>query len=672
MHDFYRHLTHLFCCVPLRRKADDHTAASLSTLQVPTSTLSIHLPHDTIPHGSSDSHTEDARALHHIFSSSSSVRGYQTAATTPGYVPTAKPSFDRDFQFGQESPSKRAQTPIEKLGRHIRQRFSESRLSKSSSKHDRDAPDVDLGQIKHSLPLKAEPDAALGQSHSTAGLADILAFRTASQGGYDSDAHTIASPLLRSNAGTLKVSAGYVKQALEQFDSGKNSAATAPEVRPTHGDSEPAPGSPHLLSHPRAKSSPFPSTPSKTTFTAALQLGTAESPSDVLRRLSAGIADGTIKAPDTPELRALRMPGDNEFGTDWRLAAPERTSSLQHLDHELDSKLKRLSDRFESAKRDSLLSGNGDDHRTSLISELDPALIDYMSKYADRRSSETTGGEQPGETKRTQVEDHPRPDMSPRPSYLAPAVPENGSKHDVQSLADSENNSVHLFNMRISQRLASRSQLPLQSPHSSNNASARSLALETTKNLDPRGKGSITHLARYPTRIAVEHNRRPSDPQTRKLFESDHRRGKINQETWKTITSVHSGSASFVPSVKFTHLRRDDASSFYWSDAEVGDSQLSSPVGGSRRNSLQNPHSFAVSGRSVSTGLSGGLNAANTSRPITADAPLWPRKSRDKSGKSGDSLLSDPDFVRRGRSVSMPQKQGSVQTSPTPTLQTAA
>jgi hypothetical protein len=595
MHDFYRQVSHLFCCVPFHRRSDEHTASSLSTLQIPPSTLSIPLPHDTIPHSSSQSHLNDAKALHHIFSSSSSIRGYQTAATTPAYLPTARPSFDREFRFGTASPSKPPRTPIEKLGHHIRQRFSESRLSKASSKQGRASPDAGVPSFKQPSPLKEESDSPLGNSQSTAGLTEILASKHASQGGYDSDAHTIGSPLLRSQAGTIKVSTGFVKQTLEKFEFGNESAATAPPPCPVPCDGHVSPPLRDSSGHTRVQSSPFPTTPSKTSFAAALQVGNNESPTDVLRRLSAGIANGTIKAPNTPELKALRMPSINEVESHWRLTAPERTSSLTKLDQELQTKLKRLSDRFESAKRDSMISVDRDDKRTSLISELDPALIDYMSRYADRISSEEAHGHDLVEEAAVGRDDEIiEPLTSQDPSIHSQIKDETFSRPDIYSLAETDSDSVHLFNMRISQRLASQSRVPLQSPNTSNNASTWSVAVDSAANLEACGQGSVSNLTRYPTWIAPEHNRRPSDPQTKMLFERGTQQGKANAHTWKTITSVNSGSTSFDPKTKFTRMGKDDSSSFYQSDAELARSQVSSPIDRSRRSSFQNPHSLAV------------------------------------------------------------------------------
>ena len=666
MHGLYRHLSHLFCCAPFPRKSDDHSSESLSTLPTVASPLSVPLPHDTIPHGSSESNTNDAEALHHIFSSSSSVRGYQTAATTPGYISTTRPSFDREYRSGSNSPSKPLQTPIERLSNHIRSRLSESRLSKASSKHGVRSPDVDLHHVKESSPLKENINPPAANKQSTAELTDILASRNASQGGYDSDAHTIASPLLRSNAGTIKLSPGFVKQALESFKPPVPGRALAPLPRPGSVDGHLSPPK-NAPGHGQERSSSLPATPSKSVFAAALQLGINESPTEALRRLSAGIGNGTIKVPNIPEIEDMNLRSTRQVDSHWRLTAPERTSSLNQLDKDLNAKLKRLSDTVESAKRDSMLQVDDIDQRASLISELDPALLDYMSRYADRPSSEENHDDDvddkdhdEGEKTMQSQEHH---DLSSPPEVRNPEV----SKPDIQSLSETDSDSIHLFNMRISQRLASQSQMRIQSPYTSNNTSTKSLAATSAVNYRAHAYGAITNLPRYPTRIASEHNRRPSDPQTRRLFESDARVSKPDRCMWKTVTSVHSGSTSFDRNPMFKRLQEDDGGSFYFNDGEIGQSQLNSPLSGSPRSSLHNPHSLAIGGRSVSAGAPSEPANQSTQAKLVRSKWYSRRPSQDQSRASEDSWLAAGKVTERGRSVSMPQKNNHVQqASPTP------
>jgi hypothetical protein len=299
----------LFCCVPLRRKVEEANAPShLAEIQLPPSTLSVPLPYHTVPHGSSESQSGDAQALHHIFSSSSSIRGYHTAATTPGYHPTSRPSLDYDFRFGEISSSAKVGGRVEQLAHHIKQKVSESRLSRASSKLSKslsiaEAGPFNTGQISH--------NEELGISLSTAGLSGLLASNNGSRKDYDSDAKSLSSLVLRDDAGTLTVDSQFVKNTIKKLNS---PITPEPSLGATpKGIDDLLPSTP---SHTKTLSSPLPVAAKKISFIDALQLGADESPKDVLYRLSAGIADGTIRVPDTPELKAARLPTIKEVNSD--------------------------------------------------------------------------------------------------------------------------------------------------------------------------------------------------------------------------------------------------------------------------------------------------------------------------------------------------------------------
>src|SRR6202000_835736 len=98
---------------------------------------------------------------------------------------------------------------------------------------------------------------------------------------------------------------------------------------------------------------------------------------------------------------------------------------------------------------------NGTDLRASLVSNLDPNLLDLISRYGERPSAEIPGRLSDDRAAQTLAESQPRSaddQKAVRPSMRAGEDP---SKRDLPSLADSERSSVHLYNMRISQRLAS-------------------------------------------------------------------------------------------------------------------------------------------------------------------------------------------------------------------------
>ena len=657
MHDFYRTVGHYFCCIPSYRSPNDTNAASLSTLHLPASTVSVALPQHTVPHSSSESFSQDAKALQHIFSSSSSVRGYQTAATTPGYEPISRPSLDRDFKFGSSDLVKKPSGPIEKLGNHIRQKLSESRLSKASSKHDVQVPS-DLAKENMTIHLQ-EQATPLGLSHSTAGLADLLASRNASKGGYDSDAKSITIPMMRSNAGTIKVSGGFVKQVLNNIESIDDDRDATPRPKPVADPVED-----QKSNHMKAFTAPSLSTPRKTSFVEALQVGANESPSDVLRRLSVGLAGGTMRMPATPEMLAMKLPDLNNDEDAYRLSAPRRSSSLKKDNRALLQHMKQLSEKVDTALKQDSSGADRDDNRSSLISELEPDLVDYMRRHAERLSSEAENyHENTGKLSLDTVDILPhllQDDAQPEPNTAA-------SRTDLNSLAGAD--SVHLFNMRISQHLASHSQLPTLSPATSNDASARSTAplsaMASTLNVHLQGPP----IPRYPTWIGTEHNRRPSEPQTRHLFEADTSR-RDRGHTWKTVTTVNSGPSSEEQLLaQPKHMPRHDASSYYWSDGENGNIMNLSPPAVSRPSSSRNPHSLAVGGRSLSASMpesesNDKVNYASSikQRPASHHLVEPPRASEDSWQAPGPAQAH-----MRGRSASLPhQRSHRPEPSPTP------
>jgi hypothetical protein len=347
------------------------------------------------------------------------------------------------------------------------------------------------------------------------------------------------------------------------------------------------------------------------------------------------------------------MPSLNEIDSHWRLTAPERSSSLKSLDRDLQANFKRLSDRIQIAKKDSLSAVHEGHQRTSLISQLDPALIDYMTRYAEQNSSDQTY-DQDSEVKSPE----PSPPLHKAEAVHSPYLSVDANSElkpngNREATGDAESESIHLFNMRISQRLASQSQIPIHSPNPSHNTSTRSLAhLNEAGNT---GYGSVASLARYPTFISPEHNRRPSDPQTRKIFEAGSQRTRPNLRTWKTVTSVNSGSTSFDPNAKFAVPVADDRSSFYWSDGEIGDSRVNSPLSRSRRSSIQNPHSYAIGGRSMSANLPPmGFPNAASGQLVPSGGPS--QKHHLSHSQSMASHNPSEGRAVRGRSSSMPQR----------------
>ena len=132
---------------------------------------SIALPATSVPHRDGNvgnNVLEDAKALHDIFSTPSSVRGYESARNIPRHDPSLK-RFSSDTDLARQTPTRSANSNLEALGHAVKQRLSESRPSKESSR----------------TVLKKNP------SQESTGLTDLLMSRTASEGGYDSDAKDV-------------------------------------------------------------------------------------------------------------------------------------------------------------------------------------------------------------------------------------------------------------------------------------------------------------------------------------------------------------------------------------------------------------------------------------------------------------------------------------------------
>jgi hypothetical protein len=628
-------MSFLLCCGGRRPSISPTLVApdgeQLRTLQ-PASFVSIVLPSDTVPHRPATG-VDETKALRDIFGASpSSHRGYQAAAKSSG-------SFDANFKFGGESPSKprtKAQRSVDKLGQNIRQRLSQSRLSHHSSKKSV----KDVKSTETVVHIKLPPN-----SHRSTGLEELLVSRNVSQGGYDSDAKGIDTPSwTNASAGSILVSPEYTAKFLNACDgSPRKRSASLPRTVGRGRDDTHSPVSKNRnASTPpkdgislkreertkdadcgtrlRAASSPIKlTTPERQSFSAMLQLGPQESPSDVLRRLSVGLANGTIKLPDTPELKAMRMPSIVEAMPEWRLsfAAPKRASSLHRGDPEVRQALKALSDRMEKAKRDSAGTFlTESDNRASLLSSLDPALLHFISRYGeeqDDRIDQPLGDSE--DRKKDEQECHDQfaletashADTSGFPDLAAADTIHLQQQTDMlveqQDLhlhpgLSSEKESVHLFDMRISQRLASTSVFPTRSP-SSMDIGSRQQRLDRTS----QSFGKLEPLARFIGQTSAEHLRKPSDPSTRRLFEppvpTTTADGKKGHSKWKSVVS----SSTFNPDrhTWAPGISRDDASSVYQSEGGFPESEVASIVSHrARANSRPNPYSLVIAGRQAS------------------------------------------------------------------------
>ncbi|RMZ84445.1 hypothetical protein DV738_g640, partial [Chaetothyriales sp. CBS 135597] len=424
-----------------------------------TSTLALPQPHKAIPHISSDGPADDAEALRDIFNPSSSICGCQTPAKPPDCLPDSRASFDHGFHIGSRSHSSHDQQPsrIERLGEHIRQKLSETKLSRATLKQDVRDDSVDLHSIA-SVPAQ-QGNQPLGLSHSSPGLTELLTSRNASRGGYDSDAHTIKTPLLHSNTGTLtlKPDSGCARDVDMLFQ--KDCRDLNPGKSHDWLPASPCVPETVQMGDEKGISPPTVTTPPKTSFTAAVESSLNESPSDALRRLSIGITSGTIKMPGTPELRELHKPASCEQDHTAGLAPHSASSEQGDKIETVHKALKRLSDCVQSCVEQSSVDGQKEEKQSSLVLELDPALVNYIRQFSSsdelRRAERANWVPTEEAGLETQEKRSVPSTAEPRLSLL---------QSPRQPVKQTDEDSVHLFNMRISQRLASLSQIPVVSP----------------------------------------------------------------------------------------------------------------------------------------------------------------------------------------------------------------
>src|SRR5277367_2394341 len=176
---------------------------------VSASAESFALPATSVPHRDRNlpNHVlEDAKESRDIFSSPSSVRGYEGARGSPRYGLTSK-RFNSNTGLAGQTPTRSANSRLEAFGQAVKQRLSESRLSKES-----------LKTIVRNSSSQDSPERCgmVSTSYTSTGFTDLLMSRAASDGGCDSDAKAISTLRLRksSNPGSFKTSSEYSTEAL--------------------------------------------------------------------------------------------------------------------------------------------------------------------------------------------------------------------------------------------------------------------------------------------------------------------------------------------------------------------------------------------------------------------------------------------------------------------------
>ncbi|KAJ9646223.1 hypothetical protein H2204_000886 [Knufia peltigerae] len=612
-------LSPLLSCFGVRSHGDEYEASDLKSLPNPASASSMSLPANTVPHsvGHSGSHTTDTDALRQIFRSSSSVRGYQTALRPHERTHQRESSFDADFKFGtKRSDDQKQPGRIEQLGKHIKQKLSESGVSKSSSKLQIGSDDtVRVSKVPQPAPLEPENQEAALSQRST-GLLELLMSRSGSEGGYDSDAKSIQTTMLKCSDATLKLS----PQAAE--------ALLHPSSRRSSIKHDLAGGSPTKPTSRPALGPPLPSAPPRSTF---LVDGQSDAPGS-LSRQSSDVADNAVA-----KLHQLPTYETPPLDT----AHPESASLNQDKNKDSQGMSKRMGDSMDGEKRDSVVSTT-DNNRNSLISNLDTSLINAITQFGERDSTEikTSTEDKPSATS---DQAKPTPNISSSPRMATMSSKDDVSGRYMTSVDESDCDSIHLYNMRISQRLAS----PSFIAGSSRPDTSHTTIIRPNKN--SMEYCPTTHLtspsSRMPGTTTSEHNRLPSDPQTMRLFESESSQD-IPRLVWRPSTS-----STYAPQLRGSRpiVSRGDSSSYYCSDDEAAD--LDEPHSGVPR---RNPNSIAIGGRSETVSFPLRSSYPSLGSLSVAEESAW--FGRQSLQQQRDAFNEDKPgpLLSHHRSVSMP------------------
>ncbi|OQV01337.1 hypothetical protein CLAIMM_06716 [Cladophialophora immunda] len=638
-----KHLLSPFLCCFGARPSEDHTASDLQTLP---SALSVQLPPSQIPHAISQpgSHTADKEALRDLFRSSSSVRGYRTASLPSGSNLRREPSLDTGFQFGSQGQHRKQPSRLEQLGNHIKQKLSESRLSKSSSKPQIASEDTanDSTRCGNAHLGMSAPEGMLSQRST--GLLELLMSRTASQGGYDSDAKSIQTAALKASDGTIKYSPRRVLSLSSPADI-QPIATDGPPPSPTNSL---APEVPHVQAdsakHPSTPSTPF--TASDASFTKVVQAADDEAPFQAPKHLSGRVLDGTIELAEASESRTMPpFVASEVWEHDPFTSSPSKDHAVSgHNGEEFAEVLRTLGNTVSVAKRESQIS-NATGPRASLVSDLDPKLLDFISKYGERPSTDIAGRTSDDNAAACVIKSNSMTIADRDPFSASMPGREGISRKDLSSVAGSDQSSVHLYNMRISQQLASPSFIAASSRP---NTSHTTIRAPRENSLDFRPSTSQTSIAgKSRGLITVEHNRRPSDPETKRLFEGDLARRRACSSR-KPGTSP-ARSTAFGRPKPFTGT--GDASSFCLSDGEVDD------IGPSKRSThKRNPNSIAIGGRSESISLPIGSSSASIGNLSVAEESAWFSRKSSQQNQVAEQAGRVRGSATRNRSVSMPDQ----------------
>lgn len=630
-----RLLSQCMCCFGAQYP-DENPASDLHAFP---SAVSVHLSASQVPHaaGPPNSNRTDTDALRELFgaSSSSSIRGYRTASIPSGSTLQRGPSFDANFRFGQQDQAiTKPPGRLEQLGNHIRQKLSESGLSKSNSKPHMASEEQSHEAAKNSPPLgAANPE--VGPSHRSTGLLELLMSRNPSEGGYDSDAKSIQTAMLKSREAIVPLmspgrhSVPTPETKFQQV--GIDGAPPSPPERSRH-DADAARAQPEVKADQ--------SHASKRSLTDIFLEIQKNSPKQISNVPSVTVMEKSkwLSVPsNTDDISPFAATGGTEQDPFTTTSSAMDTCQPRQPNTEFVEVLKKLGSTVPLPKRESLIS-NLTDPRASLMSNLDPTLVEFISRCGERPSVDLVRGRP--DDRVVEAAGAPRSGPRARSPAAKPVLlaRENTSRKDLASLAESEPSSVHLYNMRISQRLASPSFVASSRPTTSHTT-------EVVRQNSTEARRSLSQMSRSGNaagRIATEHLRRPSDPQTRQLFEGDSKPSRPHSPWRRPIsptTLTMNKASKAIPS-------SDEASSFYWSDGEIENNPVSTC-----RPPKRNRNSIAIGGRSESISLPVRSSAPLTDTALVAGESAWfGRKSLQVECGIGGHDHSGA----RNRSVSMP------------------
>lgn len=532
----------VLCCRSPRTDSPPPNVESIKQRATRSSTDRVNPGIDMLPYPSKTAF-EDAHALKTIFGDTSLPSRHDT--TTTSSDPSNILESVGNHELRKRDKSKREK--FRSLSGRVRQRLPGSLRSKKSPTRGTSA----IEEVQ--CPQESK---VLTSVKPTIGLEDILASRSVSQGGYDSDARNIDDSIEahfgeQSNAGAIRVSPEYLAKAVKTLDGSRTQAPTTIHTPNRYSSKSPdrtslSPAFPRnlleeggirldkeirnrrsrTLSSPGKIASPFKSSNSE-----IIGINRHESPQDALRRLSRSKTEGLAYTPVSTS-SPPRLPSfDAE--DNWRLSfsAPTRVSSLRQTPDSKVTSAQGSRAQQETPTRsgrkpaqERSLSPVDLSNRVSIISSLDDSLIARISRFCEHEPSANDQGPLAANQIVQLLEQHKdRPNTRSQDEGVAT----NRAQYAVESgrlspqssasvknaASDPESDSLHLFNMRISQRLGSDSLDPMSaSPRlvGSPDVQDRRPSISSMKNplsFCMPGVAATTHLRNTSRTSAIErHN----------------------------------------------------------------------------------------------------------------------------------------------------------------------